>query len=131
MAKSVSAYRSEMHGRTREGMTEYILLPTLHDEVKLNVGAETAGDLISGVRDKLISPTFLHNQVCMLVLFFFYVVFLPRALSALPSHARASPRCAVELATFVWGTHIVSSVTKQRVLGAYGSSAPRNIPGHQ
>lgn len=63
LAKHVSPYRSELHSRVRTGLSEQLLLPALHDEAKLNVGAETPGDLIRGVRDTLIRPDFLQGEV--------------------------------------------------------------------
>ena len=63
LAKHVSPYRSELHSRVRTGLAEQILLPALHEEAKVNVGAETPGELIRGVRDALIRPDVLAGEV--------------------------------------------------------------------
>lgn len=55
----MSPYRSEFHSGFRTGLTETIIIPALKDEIKVNIGAETAGDLIRGVRT---SPYALDSE---------------------------------------------------------------------
>ncbi|CAB1105019.1 unnamed protein product [Ectocarpus sp. CCAP 1310/34] len=53
LAKNISPYRSELHAAVRLGLAEHIILPALNDEIRANLGAETASDLIRGVRASL------------------------------------------------------------------------------
>ena len=99
MAKGASAYRSEFHSRCRTGVSEQLLLPGLHDEAQVNIGAETCGDLIRGVRDSLIRPDYLTGEVRFANAIFFIEGFsLLQVLQAQFS----SVGCLVERVHRVW-----------------------------
>lgn len=49
----MSPYRSTFHANFRSAIGDKILIPAIIDEGRINVGAETAGDLIRGARTSL------------------------------------------------------------------------------
>ncbi|CAB1108267.1 unnamed protein product [Ectocarpus sp. CCAP 1310/34] len=53
LSKHISPYRRELHAALRLGLAEHIILTALNDEIRANLGAETASDLIRGVRASL------------------------------------------------------------------------------
>lgn len=53
LSKTVSPYRSGFHANFRAGLGEHIIMPAINDEGDINIGAETAGDLIRGARTSL------------------------------------------------------------------------------
>lgn len=55
MKGNISPYRTLMHMASRQGMVDDILMPMLEEEIAVNVGAETPGDLFRGVRTSVFS----------------------------------------------------------------------------
>lgn len=53
ISKSISGYRSAFHANFRLRLGEHILIPAITEESVINIGAETAGDLIRGARTSL------------------------------------------------------------------------------
>lgn len=53
LAKANSPYRSAFHATFRNSLGDYIITPAISDENRINIGAETAGDLIRGARTSL------------------------------------------------------------------------------
>lgn len=43
-----------MHGHVRVGLCDHIIVPAIKDEANVNIGAETAGDLVRGARTTIL-----------------------------------------------------------------------------
>lgn len=52
-----------MHGQVRTGLCDNIIIPAIQDEAKINIGAETAADLVQGARTTILMMNPTDRQV--------------------------------------------------------------------
>lgn len=61
--KAISPYRTNFHKSLRGGLSEGALNHFTEDELALNVGAETPGDILHGMRASILAMDASNNKV--------------------------------------------------------------------